>query len=108
MTTLAHTAQTAGRIAKRVTVGSPGKTAAAVAVVGLISAVSVGLWSGAPFTPAASMELANQTELRDRLCQIYRHCTHQTELRDLLCRIEHRCPSTGEASRMQTAEITAR
>jgi hypothetical protein len=44
---------------------------------------------------------------RGRLCQIYRGYINQTELRDVLCRIDHRCHSTGDGSRMQTAEITA-
>jgi len=93
MATLAHT-QTAGVNAKRPSIGSAYKAAAAVAVVGMISAFSVGLLSGAPFTPAATTDLAGQSELRD-----------------LLCRIDHRCPTNGlarEALRIRTAENTAR
>jgi hypothetical protein len=100
MTTLAHTTQTAGRNAKRVTIGSVCKAAAAVAVVGTISVFSVAQLSRAQSAPTVATDLANQTELRNRLCEIYRGCTHQTELRDLLCRIDHRCPSAAEASRM--------
>jgi hypothetical protein len=108
MTNFAHTTQTTGGNARRVTIGSVCKVAAAVAVVGTISMFSIAQLSRAQSAPTVAADLANQTELRDRLCQIYRRCTHQTELRDLLCRIDHRCPSTGEASRMQTAEIAAR
>ncbi len=92
MTTLAHTTQISGGNAKRVFIGSAGK---AVAVVGMISVFAVGLLSGAPFTPAATMDLA-----------------HQSELRDLLCRIDHRCPTKDlaarQASRIKTAENAAR
>ena len=108
MTTLAHTPQISGRNAKHVTIGSVCKVAAAVAIVGTISVFSVAQRSRARSAPTVAADLANQTELRNRLCEIYRGCTHQTELRDLLCRIDHRCPSTGEASRMGAAEITAR
>jgi hypothetical protein len=107
MTTLAHTTQISGRNAKHVTIGSVCKVAA-VAIVGTISVFSVAQLSRAQSAPTVAADLANQTELRNRLCEIYRGCTHQTELRDLLCRVDHRCPSTGEASRMRTAEITAR
>jgi hypothetical protein len=108
MTTLAHTTQTTDGNAKRVTISSVCKVLAAAAVVGTISVFSIAQLSRAQSAPTVAADLANQTEQRDRLCQIYRRCTHQTELRDLLCRIDHRCPSTGEASRMQTAEIAVR
>jgi hypothetical protein len=95
MTTLAHTTQISGGNAKRVFIGSAGKAATAVAVVGMISVFAVGLLSSAPFTPAATMDLA-----------------HQSELRDLLCRIDHRCPTKDlaarQASRIKTAENAAR
>jgi hypothetical protein len=107
MTTLAQTTQIGSRKARRVTIGSVLKIAAAVAVVGTISVFSIAQLSRAQPAPTVAADLANQTELRNDLCQIYRGCTHQTELRDLLCRIDHRCPSAGEASRM-AAEITAR
>jgi hypothetical protein len=107
MTNFAQTTQIAGGNAKRVTIGSVCKVAAAVAVLGTISVFSIAQLSRAQSAPTVDADLANQNELRDRLCQIYRRCTHQTELRDLLCRIDHRCPSTGEAPRMQTAEINA-
>jgi hypothetical protein len=89
MTTLAHTSQISGGNAKRVFIGSAYKAAAAVAVVGMISVFLVGLLSGAPFTPAATRDLARQSELRD-----------------LLCRIDHRCPpkdlAARQASRIKT------
>jgi len=107
MTTLAHTTQISGRDAKRVTIGSVCKLAAAVAVVGAISVFSVAQLSRAQSAPTVAADLPNQTELRNHLCEIYRGCTHQTELRDLLCRIDHRCPGAGEASRV-AAEIDAR
>ncbi len=95
MTTLAHTTQISGGNAKRVFIGSAYKAAAAVAVVGMISVFSVGLLSGAPFTPAATMDLARQSELRD-----------------LLCRIDHRCPTKDlaarEPSRITIAENSVR
>jgi hypothetical protein len=108
MTNSAQTTQTAGGNAKRATIGPVSKAAAAVAVVGTISVLLIVQLSRAQSAPTVAADLANQNELRDRLCQIYRRCTHQTELRDLLCRIDHRCPSAGEAPRMQTAEITPR
>ena len=49
MTTLAHTTQISGGNAKRVFIGSAGKAATAVAVVGMISVFAVGLLNGAPF-----------------------------------------------------------
>jgi hypothetical protein len=135
MTTFAHPAQIAIGNAKRVTIGSACKTAAAVAIVGMISAVSVSLLSGAPFTPAATMDLTHQTELRDLLCRIDHRCpttgdlaaresskslssaqfapsadadlTDQSELRSLLCRIDHRCPTAKDVAREASKIRTA-
>jgi len=89
MTTLAHATHIGGRNAKRMTIGSVCKVAAAV--VGTISVLSIVQLSHAQSVAAAATDLANQTELRD-----------------LLCRIDHRCPSGGEASRMQAVETTTR
>jgi hypothetical protein len=127
MTTFAHTTQIARGNAKRLTIGSVGKAAAAVAIVGMASMFSMAQLSNAHFAPTVGTDVTHQSDLRDLLCRIDRRCpathlaaapavaadlTHQSDLRDLLCRIDRRCPSTGlatrEASRMQTAELTAR
>jgi hypothetical protein len=125
MTNFAQITQIGGGNAKRVTIGSVYKVVAAVAVVGMISMFSQS--SGAHFAPTVAMDATHQSDLRGLLCRIDRRCpaTHlakaptvgtdpaqQSDLRGLLCRIDRRCPATGlatrEASRMQTAENTAR
>src|ERR1700680_4267255 len=87
MNTLAFTIQTAGGTAKRVTIGSVFKAAAAVAVVGIISVFSITLLSrAAQFAPPVALDSAPQPELRALLCRIDRRCpardlTHQPPLR---------------------------
>jgi hypothetical protein len=127
MTNFAQTTQIAGGNAKRVTIGSVCKVAAAVAVLGMISMFSIAQSSGAHFAPTVAMEATHQSDLRGLLCRIDRRCpaahiaksptvgtdpAQQSDLRGLLCRIDRRCPATGlatrEASQMQTAENTAR
>ena len=75
MSTLAPTSQTAGGTAKRVTIGSVCKAAAAVAVVGMISVFSITLLSRAQFAPPVAIDTAPQPELRSLLCRIDRRCT---------------------------------
>jgi hypothetical protein len=127
MTNLAQTTQIADGNAKRVTIGSAYKVAAAAAALGMISMFSIAQSSGAHFAPTVAMDATHQSDLSALLCRIDRRCpaTHlaeaptvgtnpaqQSDLRGLLCRIDRRCPATGlatrEASQMQTAENTAR
>jgi hypothetical protein len=77
MNTFAPTTRTASGTAKREIIGSVCKAAAAVAVVGMISLLSIAPLSRAHFAPSIAM---------DR--------THKPELRSLLCRIDRRCPAT--------------
>jgi hypothetical protein len=103
-----------------------GKTAAAVAIVSMISAVSLAYVSG-----AQSTGMTQKNELRDVLCRIDRRCpnadvvarthsastafadlTQKSDLRGLLCRIDRRCPNAEviarQSSRVHTAEMTVR
>jgi len=75
MSTLAPTSQTAGGTAKRVTIGSVCKAAAAAAVVGMISVFSITLLSRAQFAPPVAIDTAPPPELRSLLCRIDRRCT---------------------------------
>src|SRR5215831_11041284 len=100
MATLAH-AQTAGVNAKRVTIGSICKVAAAAAIVSMISVFSTDRLSRAHF---AAADITHQTELHDLLCRIDRRCPHQTETRDLA----RRYPFSYETATVQAAEIAVR
>ena len=102
-----------------------GKAATALALISIISAVSL-----AQVSRVQSTGLSQQTELSDLLCRIDRRCptgdaiarrlsapaavadlTPTSDLRGLLCRIDRRCPTLGavahEASKVQIAENTA-
>jgi hypothetical protein len=74
MNTLARTARTAGGTAMRVTIGSVCKTAAAVAVVGMISVFSIAQLSRAYFAPTVAMDPTQQPQLSSLLCRIDRRC----------------------------------
>jgi hypothetical protein len=100
MATLAHT-HTADVNARRVTIGSICKVAAVAAIVSLILVFSADRLSRANF---ATADLTRQTQLRDLLCRIDRHCTHQTETRDLA----RRYPFANETPKVQAAEIAIR
>ena len=100
MATLAH-AQTAGVNAKRVTIGSICKVAAVAAIVSMISVFSTDRLSRAHF---AAADLTHQTELRDFLCRIDRHCTQQAQTRD----VARRYPFAYETASVQAAKIAVR
>jgi hypothetical protein len=100
MATLAHT-QTTDVNASRVTIGSVCKVAAVAAIASMISVSSADRLSRANF---AAADLTRQTELRDLLCRIDRHCTHQTETRDLA----RRYPFANEIAKVRAAEIAVR
>jgi hypothetical protein len=77
MNTFAPTTQTAsGTVERATTIGSVCKAAGAIAIVGMISLLSIAQLNRAQFAPSTAMD----------------H-THQSELPSLLCRIDRRCPA---------------
>jgi len=100
MTALAHT-QIAGVNGKRVAVGSVCEVAAVAAIVSMISVFSADRLSRAHF---AAADLTHQTELRDFLRRIDRHCTQQAQTRD----VARRYPFAYETASVQAAKIAVR
>lgn len=83
MNTFAPTTETASSTAKRATIGLVCKAAGAVAIVGMISLLSIAQLNRAQFAPSTAMDHTHQPELRSLLCRIDRRCramdlTHQS------------------------------